>query len=137
MICPHYLTADDAGVSFAGKYPADYLVDDVPETLPVWHLVGGLDPLEQADLTGGEPDDDYPVTLRDWIVRDGLKCLKIKLRGTDAEWDYQRLVGVGEMSIETWCRFSVSRFQLHGPPTPNMSTLFSIVCRLSIRRSPN
>jgi L-alanine-DL-glutamate epimerase-like enolase superfamily enzyme len=96
----HYLTADDADVSFAGKYPADFLVDDAPETLPVWHLVGGLDALEQADTTGGEPDDGYPVTLRHWIQRDGLKCLKIKLRGTDEDWDYQRLIGVGEMSIE-------------------------------------
>ena len=48
--------------------------------LPAWHLVGGLDPLDAADLTGAEPDDGYPVLLRDWIDRDGLHCLKIKLR---------------------------------------------------------
>ncbi len=87
-------------MGFAGKFPCDYLVDEVPTVLPVWHLVGGLDPLDEADLTGGEPDDDYPVTLRQWIVRDGLDCLKIKLRGNDQEWDYQRLIDVGEMSIE-------------------------------------
>ncbi len=96
----HYLTPSDDSVSFAGKFPCDYLVDDVPTTLPVWHLVGGLDPLDEGDLTGGEPNDGYPVTLREWIVRDGLDCLKIKLRGTDQEWDYQRLIDVGEMSIE-------------------------------------
>jgi L-alanine-DL-glutamate epimerase-like enolase superfamily enzyme len=39
--------------------------------------------------------------LRDWIARDGLKCLKVKLRGTDAAWDYARMVGVGEIGIET------------------------------------
>jgi L-alanine-DL-glutamate epimerase-like enolase superfamily enzyme len=33
--------------------------------------------------------------LEDWIARDGLKCLKIKLRGCDAGWDWQRLVRVG------------------------------------------
>ena len=75
-------------------------MDQPPRTLPVWHLVGGLDPLETSDCTGNEPSDEHPVTLRDWIVRDGLKCLKIKLRGTDAEWDYQRLVAVGDMSLE-------------------------------------
>lgn len=96
----HYLTAHDPGVSFAGKYPSDFLVDDAPHKLPVWHLVGGLDPLEESDRTGGEPDDGYPVTLRHWIERDGLNCLKIKLRGTDADWDYQRLIGVGEMAME-------------------------------------
>ncbi len=37
--------------------------------------------------------------LSNWIRRDGLKCLKIKLRGYDAEWDYQRLVKIGELSI--------------------------------------
>ena len=34
-----------------------------------------------------------------WIARDGLKCLKIKLRGNDARWDYERLVRVGEIAI--------------------------------------
>jgi L-alanine-DL-glutamate epimerase-like enolase superfamily enzyme len=96
----HYLTPEDAGVSFAGKYPCDFLVDDVPTKLAVWHLVGGLDPLEESDKTGNEPDDGYPVTLREWIECDGLDCLKIKLRGTDQTWDYKRLVDVGAMSIE-------------------------------------
>lgn len=85
---------------FKGKYPSDYLVDPAPKTLRVWHLVGGLDPLEISDLTGQEPDDDYPVTLRDWIDTDGLKALKIKLRGSDWEWDWDRLVSVGQMAVE-------------------------------------
>jgi L-alanine-DL-glutamate epimerase-like enolase superfamily enzyme len=37
--------------------------------------------------------------LADWIERDGLDCLKVKLRGDDAEWDYARLVAVGELAI--------------------------------------
>jgi len=84
------------GAEFAGRYPADYLVTP-PAPLPVWHLVGGLDPLTDADLDGSEPDDDYPVLLADWIRRDGLRCLKIKLRGNDAAWDYQRLVRIDEI----------------------------------------
>ena len=96
----HYLTADDDQVSFAGKFPCDFLVADAPTVVPVWHLVGGLDPLEVADRSGGEPDDGYPVTLREWIERDGLECLKIKLRGTDQDWDYERLIAIGEMSLE-------------------------------------
>ena len=86
------------GPEFAGTYPADYLVFPAPRTLPVWHLVGGLDPLEPDDLRGDEPDDEYPVLLRDWIRRDGLKCLKIKLRGNDADWDYARLIAVGRIA---------------------------------------
>jgi hypothetical protein len=62
-------------------------------------LVGGLDPLEAGDLTGQEPDDGYPVLLGDWIDRDGLTCLKVKLRGNDAAWDFQRLVRVGRIAL--------------------------------------
>lgn len=86
--------------SFAGKYPQDYFVRSVPTKLPAWHLVGGVDPLEAEDLTGGEPQDNYPLLLRDWIKRDGLRCLKIKLRGTDAAWDYARIVRVGRIAAE-------------------------------------
>ena len=96
----HFLTSDNQTIDFAGKYPCDFLVDQSPDHLPVWHLVGGLDPLEESDRQGNEPDDAYPVTLREWIQRDGLTCLKIKLRGTDAEWDYDRLTRIGDMANE-------------------------------------
>ncbi len=92
--------AADAGVSFAGDYPDRYLVETPRRELRAWHLVGGLDPISESELTGGEPDDGYPVLLRDWIRRDGLTCLKIKLRGNDAAWDYQRLLAVGRMAQE-------------------------------------
>lgn len=88
-------------VSFIGKYPADYLRIPRPTRLPVWHLVGGLDLLTEDELTGTEPDDGYPVVLTDWIERNGLNCLKIKLRGNDAEWDYQRTVLVGKIAIDS------------------------------------
>ena len=91
--------APASGVSFQGKYPRDYLASIRPAELRAWHLVGGLDPLDDADLTGDEPDDGHPVLLADWIERDGLKCLKVKLRGDDATWDYERLVNVGRIAI--------------------------------------
>ena len=91
--------AADKDRSFAGRYPADFLVAEAPAKIPAWHLVGGLDPVSEDELTGDEPDDGYPVLLADWIERDGLKCLKIKLRGNDAEWDYARTVKIGELAI--------------------------------------
>jgi L-alanine-DL-glutamate epimerase-like enolase superfamily enzyme len=94
-----FLEPDDAAINFRGTYPADYLSAAPKRTVPVWHLVGGLDPLEAADLTGREPDDGYPVLLGDWIDRDGLTCLKVKLRGDDAAWDYERLVRVGQLGL--------------------------------------
>ncbi|MCQ2412688.1 MAG: mandelate racemase/muconate lactonizing enzyme family protein [Sphaerochaetaceae bacterium] len=85
---------------FGGKYPGQYFVQDVPTKLPVWHLVGGTDPLEKEDLKGTEPNDGIPVLLRDWIREDGLDCLKIKLRGNDEPWDYDRIVKVGAIADE-------------------------------------
>ena len=97
----HMLTpAEGTTVSFAGRFPRDYLRPRRAERLPAWHLVGGLDPISASDLTGGEPDDGHPVLLPDWIRRDGLTCLKIKLRGNDAAWDYDRLVTIGRLAVE-------------------------------------
>jgi len=87
-----------AAISFRDRFPADFLATPPALRLPAWHLVGGLDLLERAELKGDEPNDGYPVVLTDWIERDGLKCLKVKLRGTDAQWDYQRLAEVGRIA---------------------------------------
>jgi L-alanine-DL-glutamate epimerase-like enolase superfamily enzyme len=92
-------------VSFAGRYPEEFLTRPHPRFLPAWHLVGGKDPIDGSDLTGAEPDDGYPVLLRDWIRSDGLTCLKVKLRGDDSDWDFERLVRVGEIALAegaTW-----------------------------------
>jgi L-alanine-DL-glutamate epimerase-like enolase superfamily enzyme len=86
---------------FQGKYPADFLADPPRDQMDAWHLVGGLDPLGPAEVTHEHPCDSYPVHLRDWIAADGLKCLKVKLRGTDAQWDYERMVKVGRIALET------------------------------------
>ncbi len=91
--------APGAKVSFGRRHPADFLAAKPVERLMAWHLVGGLDALDAAELTGAEPKDGYPVTLEEWIARDGLKCLKVKLRGNDADWDFQRLVKVAAIGI--------------------------------------
>jgi L-alanine-DL-glutamate epimerase-like enolase superfamily enzyme len=92
--------AEGVDLSFEGEYPADFLQLPPARTVTAWHLVGGKDLLDASELTGAEPDDGYPVLLPDWIKRDGLKCLKVKLCGTDSDWDYERLVRVGRIAIE-------------------------------------
>ena len=91
--------AAGGSVSFHGKHAGDFLLARRAEELLAWHLVGGLDPVEPAEMTDTPPDDGYPVLLADWIQRDGLKCLKVKLRGHDADWDFARLVKVGEVGF--------------------------------------
>jgi len=91
--------ANDSSISFERRYPAEFLVAKPPRRLVAWHLVGGLDPLEPGELTGAQPDDSHPVLLEDWIQRDCLKCLKVKLRGNDRDWDYRRMVKVGYLAL--------------------------------------
>jgi len=92
---------------FRGRYPRDFLMAQPAVDMPAWHLVGGLDPLTDADLSGTEPVDGHPVTLVDWIARDGLTSLKVKLRGTDLDWDVSRLTAVGaiglSLGVERFC----------------------------------
>ncbi|MBN2551139.1 MAG: mandelate racemase/muconate lactonizing enzyme family protein [Spirochaetales bacterium] len=95
-----YLSAaEGTKIGFHGFYPSDFLTEPRPNRIPAWHLVGGKDLLGEEELTGEEPDDGYPVVLPEWIRRDGLTCLKVKLRGDDIEWDYTRLVAVGEIAV--------------------------------------
>ena len=91
--------AAGSDVSFRGLYPAHFIAAEPNRHLPVWHLVGGLDPIHPGELTNDIPRDGYPTLLQDWIERDGLYCLKIKLRGNDAAWDYNRIVQVGRLGL--------------------------------------
>ena len=97
----HFLVpAEGASISFSRRFPSQYFGKIVPKKLVAWHLVAGLDPLSPSELKGNEPNDDYPILLPDWIRRDGLKCLKIKLKGVDSTWDFERIVKVGNIAIE-------------------------------------
>ncbi|MEQ8849919.1 mandelate racemase/muconate lactonizing enzyme family protein [Botrimarina sp.] len=97
----HFLTpAPDSAVDFRGAYPEDFFDYPPPDRLPVWHLVGGLDPLTDDDREGPPIGDGYPETLREWIEQDGLTCLKIKLRGADPEWDFRRLESVAAVAAD-------------------------------------
>ncbi len=113
--------APGAQISFTGRYPKDYLIFPRPEMLWAWHLVGGKDWIEPAERDESEPKDGYPVLLRDWIRTDGLKCLKVKLRGTDSAWDYERLVHVGNIAVEEGVDWLTSDFNstVHDPEYVN------------------
>jgi L-alanine-DL-glutamate epimerase-like enolase superfamily enzyme len=85
------------GPAFDGCYPADYLRREYAPELAVFHLVGGVDKLTRAELAPGDPRDGLPNCLEDWIERDGAFCFKVKLRGTDLEWDIARMKQVVEV----------------------------------------
>lgn len=81
------------GPDFVGKYPGDYLSAAPKSTMPLYHLVGALDPLSNADISK-RLNDGYPETLEEWLNTDGITHLKIKLAGNDIDWDVGRIVEV-------------------------------------------
>jgi L-alanine-DL-glutamate epimerase-like enolase superfamily enzyme len=67
-------------------------------------LVGGVDKLREAEVDASDPQDGLPVSLESWIKRDGLFCFKVKLRGTDIDWDVARTAAVADVVAENLIR---------------------------------
>lgn len=67
--------------------------------MPLYHLVGALDPLTDADIAT-RIDDGLPETLPEWIAADGLTHLKIKLSGENPAWDVDRVLAVDAVAGE-------------------------------------
>lgn len=87
------------GDEFAGEYLDRYTSRSPKKRLPLYHLVGALDPLTSGDVA--EPvGDGLPETLGQWIQADGLTHLKIKLAGDDLAWDVERVVAVERAACE-------------------------------------
>ena len=84
---------------FAGEYLDRYTSRDPKPTMPLYHLVGALDPLTDGDIAQ-RINDGLPETLPEWIAADGLTHLKIKLNGDNLDWDVERVVSVDRVSAE-------------------------------------
>ncbi|MEW4488844.1 enolase C-terminal domain-like protein [Thalassoglobus sp. JC818] len=84
---------------FKGEYLDRYTLREPKERLPLYHLVGALDPLTDADIEK-RIDDGLPETLPEWIAADGLSHLKIKLNGDNLDWDVNRVLDVDRITSE-------------------------------------
>lgn len=84
---------------FQGEYLDQYTLREPKERLPLYHLVGALDALTESDLTT-RLNDGLPETLGEWISREGLTHLKIKLNGDDLDWDVQRVLAIDRVASE-------------------------------------
>jgi len=83
-----YLNAD-----FKGLYLDQFVNPKPAPRLAVFHTVGASDPLFPNQIQF-QPRDGLPVTLGEWIVRDGLTHFKIKLNGGDPAGDRDRILAV-------------------------------------------
>jgi L-alanine-DL-glutamate epimerase-like enolase superfamily enzyme len=100
----HYL-----GAEFAGDRLHNFITTEPKPRMPLYHLVGALDPLTPADVT--KPvGDGLPEHLAQWVHRDGLTHLKIKLNGDDLAWDVDRVVGVNAVAEQAQRERGVSRW---------------------------
>lgn len=98
----HFLSSD-----FAGEYLDRYVLPQPKERMPLYHLVGALDPLTPQDVM--QPiGDGLPESLGEWIRADGLTHLKIKLNGDDLAWDVARVLGVDRVAEQTQAERGVS-----------------------------
>ena len=100
----HYLTSE-----FAGEYLDRYTLRQPKPKMPLYHLVGALDPLVESDINQ-RINDGLPETLGEWITADGLTHLKIKLNGDDLAWDVARVAAVDRVASETQARLGVEKW---------------------------
>ncbi len=100
----HYLYDE-----FEGEYLDLYTSRKPKARMPIYHLIGALDPLTDADIPQ-RINDGLAETLPEWIRQDGLTHLKIKLNGDDLDWDVNRVLSIDkvaagtqrELGVETW-----------------------------------
>jgi len=100
----HYL-----GPEFRGEYLDRYVSAEPKPSLPLYHLVGALDPIFDSDI-GRRIGDGLPETLSEWILADGLTHIKIKLNGDNLDWDVGRMQAVERAAAAAQQRRGVARW---------------------------
>ncbi len=101
VLSPEFVSHDLAhwlGDDFRGEYLDRYTLREPKPRMPLYHLVGALDPLTDAEIDQ-RIGDGLPETLGEWIKADGLTHLKIKLNGDDLGWDVERVAGVERVAV--------------------------------------
>ncbi len=124
------------GDVFKGE-PLDRYVSKTPKAkMPLYHLIGALDPLEEKDITK-RVGDGLPETLGEWIRADGLTHLKIKLNGDNLDWDVQRVVGVDRVAADTQQQRGVSKWYYSldfNEKCPNVEYLLAFLREVKAKR---
>jgi L-alanine-DL-glutamate epimerase-like enolase superfamily enzyme len=84
---------------FKGESLAQYVQAKPRDWIWMFHSVGGLDALVEGDVKE-RLNDGMPETLGEWIKRDQLQRIKIKLQGENLEWDIARTVAIDRVARE-------------------------------------
>jgi len=126
---------DYLGDEFRGDKLQSYISKEPQPRMPLYHLVGALDPLTPADVK--QPlADGLPETLGDWIRRDGLTHLKVKLNGDDLGWDVARVLAVNAVAQEVQQQRGISAWWYSldfNERCPNVEYLLSFLEQVEAR----
>lgn len=98
------------GPEFQGVTLTEHLSLEPAASLPLYHLIGALDPLTSADVANSV-EDGLPETLEEWIKYSGLTHLKIKLNGDDLAWDVARVLAVDQVASAAQARRKVATWR--------------------------
>jgi len=110
LLSSEYMNRDIASYlndDFKGEFLDAYTLREPKASMPLYHLVGALDPLTEDDIPE-RLTDGLPETLSEWIRADGLTHLKIKLNGDDLEWDVDRVVSIERIAAETQAELGIA-----------------------------
>ncbi|NWF86099.1 MAG: hypothetical protein HXY18_19995, partial [Bryobacteraceae bacterium] len=91
------------GAEFKGDHLERYVLKEPKPRMPLYHLVGAVDPIVDSDIVK-RINDGLPETLPEWINYNGLTHIKIKLNGDDLDWDTNRVLTVDRVSAETMAK---------------------------------
>jgi len=109
LLSPEHLPSDIGQLlgdtAYDGLTLDRFISPNPTPTLPLYHLVGALDPLTDEDVVT-PVNDGLPETLGQWIERNELTHLKIKLNGDDSRWDLQRIIRIHDVANQTLNRGS-------------------------------
>jgi len=103
---PEYVNKDLSfylGPAFAKQFLDSYVLEKPKGRMPLYHLVGALDPLTEGEVKN-PVGDGLPETLAEWIRREGLTHFKLKLDGGDFPWDLNRI-----LAVERVCRAEIGK----------------------------
>ena len=96
----NYDLSEYLDIEFKREYLDQYTLRQPKERMPLYHLVGALDPLTEADIAK-KIGDGLPETLAQWITHNGLTHMKIKLSGDNFDWDVDRTLAINVVAEET------------------------------------
>jgi len=98
------------GPAFKGEFLEQYVLARAKPRMPIYHLVGAVDPITAGDVRR-PVGDGLPETLPEWIRFNGLTHLKIKLNGEDLRWDVERVLAVERAAAETQASLGVETWR--------------------------